>query len=212
MDRRPRAEAGLQRTPLRRGGVAVRPATRVMSLGRDSAWKQALVAALPDLPSPFAWTSRAAPATWPFFSRTLPRRVVTGWISPHDAGDRAGTQPVRERPVRAGRPVRSPVSRRFHRCRDRELRPSQRARPSESRRRGPPGAIPRRRCGVPRLFESGAFPPPATAVPSSARLVRPLGTPPPRYAGDHGYVAESLREFPDRTRLRESSGRTGSRW
>jgi len=27
-------------------------ATRVMSLGRDSAWKQALVAALPDLPSP----------------------------------------------------------------------------------------------------------------------------------------------------------------
>jgi len=52
MDRRPRAEAGLQRTPLREAASRYDLATRVMSLGRDATWKQALVASLPDLPSP----------------------------------------------------------------------------------------------------------------------------------------------------------------
>ncbi len=204
--RRPSGSGVYNETALRRGGAAVRPgdAHDVARAGRGletGARRRPAGTSRPRRAS----ISRAGPATWPFFSRddtgTGSSRGSTSrrrcWRSP-------GAQPVSERPVRAGRPVRIPSVRgRFRRHRDRELRPSQRARPSERRRRDPPGAFARRRRRVPRLLPSGR---------SSLRNPQYLllrswcgpwgfllhGTP-----EIHGYVAESLRSFPDRNRLRE---------
>jgi len=54
-------------------------ATRVMSLGRDAAWKQALVAALPDLPSPVCVDLACGTGDVAFLlAGRYPRGVVTG--------------------------------------------------------------------------------------------------------------------------------------
>ena len=181
-------------------------ATRMMSLGRDAAWKRALVGALPDLPSPVCADLACGTGDVAFLlAGRYPGGVVTGIdLSAPMLEIARERNRYRERPVRAGRSVQPPVSRWFRRCRDRGLRPSQRPRSfgkplDEVHRVLSPGGV------AAFLDFSNPESPPLRHL--QYLLLRGWcglwglllhGTP-----EIHGYVAESLRVFPSRRRFRE---------